>query len=112
MLSRIKNPVEGVDIQLEMLKLLAELCVYCETLENPKETIQIIFDKLLEYMPLPTTEENSENSVPQDVPKLEFSYVECLMFAFHKLGRKYPEFLTSDESTELLKDFKLRFVFF
>lgn len=38
-------------------------------------------------------------------PRLEFSHVECLMYAFHKLVRQCPEFLSD---ADRLKDFKLR----
>lgn len=63
-------------------------------------------------MPLPPIEENSENALPQENPKLQFSYVESLMYAFHQLGRKSPEFLTGEDCAELLKDFKLRLQYF
>ena len=39
-------------------------------------------------------------------PSLEFTKVEALMFAFHRICRQAPTFLTEDE--ERLKDFKLR----
>lgn len=45
---------------------------------------------------------------PSDEPKLQFSYVECLMHTFHQLGRKYPEFLTEDSEADKLKDFRSR----
>lgn len=60
-------------------------------------------------MPLPPEEvENGENSANEE-PKLQFSYVECLLFSFHQLGRKNPDFLTGDKvNAEKLKDFKIR----
>ena len=59
-----------------------------------------------EYMPLPPAEETEENDSQE--PKFQFSYVECLMYLFHQLGRKYPEFLTDESNAERLKDFRLR----
>ena len=57
-------------------------------------------------MPLPPAEETEENDSQE--PKFQFSYVECLMYLFHQLGRKYPEFLTDESNAERLKDFRLR----
>jgi hypothetical protein len=55
-------------------------------------------------MPLPPDTEVTE------VPKLQFSHVECLIFAFHKLLKQAPEFLIVDP--ELLKEFRLRLQYF
>lgn len=52
-------------------------------------------------MPLPPTDDNDLNVEP----RLEFSFVECLMYAFHKLLKQCPEFLSD---AERLKDFKIR----
>ena len=59
------------------------------------------------YMPLPPDEENEEESATGE-PKLEFSAVECLMYTFHQLCRKLPNFLAGEEHAERLKDFKIR----
>lgn len=56
-------------------------------------------------MPSPPT-----NGDLDTFPKQEFSFVECLLYAFHKLARFSPQFLTNDE--ERLKDFKLRLQYF
>ena len=55
--------------------------------------------------PSPTngTEENGET-----VPRFEFTYVETLMYAFHRLGSQCPDFLNAN--ADRLKDFLLRFV--
>lgn len=60
---------------------------------------------LQEYMPLPPPD--LETDTTED-PKLQFSYVECLMYVFHQLGRKYPNFLTDESCTDRLKDFRIR----
>ena len=64
-------------------------------------------------MPLPPAEEEGENGTSEapEGPQLQFSYVECLMYTFHMLARKYPEFLTGEEEavTERLKDFRIRY---
>lgn len=59
-------------------------------------------------MPLPPEEgENGENTSNEE-PKLQFSYVECLLFSFHQLGKKMPDFLIDKIDAEKLKDFKIR----
>lgn len=58
-------------------------------------------------MPQPPADVEAQTD-PTDEPKLQFSYVECLMHTFHQLGRKHPEFLTADDAAERLKDFRSR----
>ncbi|KAG5332206.1 API5A inhibitor, partial [Acromyrmex heyeri] len=119
-LSLMTSP-DGRDIQLELLKLLAELTVFCGTIEKPEDKVQQLYNTLIisnvrillikiikfyqiTYMPLPPATEIT------DVPKLQFSHVECLMYAFHKLCKQTPEFLIKD--TEQLKEFRLRLQYF
>lgn len=58
-------------------------------------------------MPVPPApaEEGAEAKAE---PRLEFSHVECLLYALHQLARHKPEFLTDNE--EQLKDFRARSV--
>ncbi|XP_012286250.1 apoptosis inhibitor 5 [Orussus abietinus] len=102
-LSLITSP-DGRDVQLELLKLLAELAVFCGSIEKPEEKVQQLYNTLITYMPLPPAVEVTE------VPKLQFSHVECLMYAFHKLCKQIPEFLTRD--ADQLKEFRLRLQYF
>jgi len=60
-------------------------------------------------MPEPPADLETETSSTEE-PKLQFSYVECLMHTFHQLCRKHPDFLTTEDSADRLKDFRLRFV--
>lgn len=39
-------------------------------------------------MPLPPGEEEEKTTEENSEPKLQFSYVECLIFAFHQLAKK------------------------
>ncbi|KAK1161579.1 apoptosis inhibitor 5 isoform X1 [Acipenser oxyrinchus oxyrinchus] len=111
-LSTLTSPVAELDIQLEVLKLLAEMSPFCGDMEKLEVNLTKLFDKLLEYMPLPPEEaENGENSGSEE-PKLQFSYVECLLFGFHQLGKKLPDFLTDKLNAERLKDFKIRLQYF
>lgn len=59
-------------------------------------------------MPLPPEEAEDGESAATEEPKLQFSYVECLLFSFHQLGKKLPDFLLEKVDAERLKDFKTR----
>uniref|UniRef100_A0A671XZR0 Apoptosis inhibitor 5 n=1 Tax=Sparus aurata TaxID=8175 RepID=A0A671XZR0_SPAAU len=87
-LSTLTSPVAELDIQLEVLKLLAEMSPFCGDMDKLEPNLNMLFTKLLEFMPLPPEEvENGENSANEE-PKLQFSYVECLLFSFHQLDFK------------------------
>nr|XP_006642504.2 PREDICTED: apoptosis inhibitor 5 [Lepisosteus oculatus] len=111
-LSTLTSPVAELDIQLEVLKLLAEMSPFCGDMDKLEANLSMLFEKLLEYMPLPPEEaENGENAGNEE-PKLQFSYVECLLYSFHQLGKKLPDFLTDKVNAERLKDFKIRLQYF
>uniref|UniRef100_A0A8K9XKY6 Apoptosis inhibitor 5 n=2 Tax=Oncorhynchus mykiss TaxID=8022 RepID=A0A8K9XKY6_ONCMY len=112
-LSSLTSPVAELDIQLEVLKLLAEMSPFCGDMEKVETNLTMLFEKLLEFMPLPPEAEgeNGENTL-SDEPKLQFSYVECLLFSFHQLGKKLPDFLIDKINAERLKDFKIRLQYF
>jgi Apoptosis inhibitory protein 5 (API5) len=57
-----------------------------------------------EFMPLPT-EADADRLATEDA-NLEFSYVECLLFMLHSLGKVFPDFLAND--ADRLKDFRIR----
>ena len=99
---------EAGDYKYEVLKLIADLSVYV-TEEYGKEHITAVYSKLIEYMPLSSGVEETEEDTIQ---KLNFSFVECLMYVFHKLGSKHNEFLLAAASADLLKDFRLRLQYF
>ena len=50
-----------------------------------------------------------EGGETEDV-KLNFTHAECLLFTFHQICRHQPEFLTSEENAEKLKDFRTRLI--
>ncbi|EEB10656.1 Apoptosis inhibitor, putative [Pediculus humanus corporis] len=104
-LERILTSEEDSPIELDLLKILAELCTHCGAMNQPEKKVLQIYQKLLVYMPLPP---NDGTELTME-PRLEFSHVECLMYAFHKLVRQCPEFLSD---ADRLKDFKLRLQYF
>ncbi|CAH0559991.1 unnamed protein product [Brassicogethes aeneus] len=96
---------DGEKAKIKLLQQLSELSVHCGKLENPSLHVVQIFDKLKDYMPSPP-----ENADMAEMPNLDFSTVECLLFAFHRLARQCPDFLTSDQN--VLKDFRARLTYF
>ncbi|XP_064169212.1 apoptosis inhibitor 5 [Anguilla rostrata] len=111
-LSTLTSPVAELDIQLEVLKLLAEMSPFCGDMEKLEANLTMLFEKLVEFMPLPPENaENGENAGSEE-PKLQFSYVECLLFSFHQLGKKLPDYLIDKIDAERLKDFKIRLQYF
>ncbi|XP_061630101.1 apoptosis inhibitor 5 isoform X1 [Phyllopteryx taeniolatus] len=111
-LSTLTTPVAELDIQLEVLKLLAEMSPFCGDMEKLETNLNMLFTKLLEYMPLPPEEVENGEQLASEEPKLQFSYVECLLFSFHQLGKKLPDFLIDKVDAERLKDFKIRLQYF
>ncbi|XP_045763397.1 apoptosis inhibitor 5 [Maniola jurtina] len=105
------------DLKLELLKTFAEITEHCGEIENAEEKIKITYDVLLNYLPeapveneeeIATKTENGEK--PEDTksaaPSLQFSHVECALFALHSLCRKAPEALGADAAR--LKALRLR----
>ncbi|KAL4613439.1 apoptosis inhibitor 5-like [Arapaima gigas] len=111
-LSSLTSPMADLDIQLEVLKLLAEMTPFCGDHEKLQSNLMILFEKLLEYMPVPPEGADGRELAADKEPKLQFSCVECLLFSFHQLGKKMPDFLIDKVSTEQLKDFKIRLQYF
>lgn len=110
-ISKLASPEDGVDSQQEMLKLFSEISEFAGDLEKLENRLENLYNCLVSYMPVPPAEEN-DNLTSTEEPKLQFSTVECLMLAFHQLGRKCPGFLADEANAERLKDFKLRLQYF
>nr|CAH7747208.1 unnamed protein product [Callosobruchus chinensis] len=96
---------KGPRLQQHCLNQLAELSTHCGKLENPSLHVVQIFDKLKHFMPLPPEDADIEK-----IPNLNFTVVECLLYAFHRLARQCPDFLTADPA--VLKDFRSRLTYF
>lgn len=101
-LSEMPSDEEG----LELIKLLAEMAPHANGIQEHPSCLELVFNKLLEYMPLPPATKDAENL--DETPALQLTHVECLMYAFHQLAKRTPEFLTADGNSERLRDFKLR----
>ena len=55
---------------------------------------------------MPHPPADAAESVAASEPQFEFTKVECLLLAYHTVGRQAPQHLTEDEET--LKDFRVR----
>lgn len=107
----------GTDLKLDILKIFAELTENCGEIENAQDKINIVYDVLMNYLPEAPVENEEENAVKEGesksddtksttAPSLQFSHVECALFALHSLCRKAPEALGAD--TARLKSLRLR----
>jgi len=92
-----------IDTRGQLVKMLAELTIHIGGLEDASTCAKNVFERLIDYMPLPPAEEDGSLA---ETPAIEFTKVECLMFTFHTIGRQCETFLKEDE--ERLKDFKIR----
>ena len=71
----------GVDVQDKLCKLTAELMVTCGKLSDPVTAASNVFDRLIDYMPLPPV---SEDGAMAEVPNLEFTKVTTIiLFGFN-----------------------------
>ncbi|XP_066146303.1 apoptosis inhibitor 5 isoform X1 [Euwallacea fornicatus] len=95
---------DGEQYQLRLLRQFALLSACSWKIENISEIVEQVFDKLKEYMPLP-----SEDVDVNKILNLNFTVVECLLYTFHKLAAQCPEFLTNEER---IADFRLRLQYF
>jgi len=100
---------EHPNVVLDLLKILAELVVYMGALDEVKPKLTLIFQRLLEVMPIPPDADAATEALEGGV-SLEFSRCECLLSTFHKLAKQVPEFLAEDEAK--LKDFRIRLQYF
>ena len=110
-----KNPVDGqseIRMFLELSRALYLcVCEYSVGASHNRFSMMLLpvghhsFSFFLqEYMPFPPAEDGEQ-------PKLEFSAVECLLFAFHQLVKgRHADFLTAEEHADRLKDFRQRSV--
>jgi hypothetical protein len=96
---------EGSELAVDVLKTMADFASHVVQIESSQalQCLEIIFSELLEILPLPPDDDE------EHVVKYDFNFVECYLFAVHKLGQHVQEFLAD---TERLKDFRQRLQYF
>lgn len=98
--------IASTDTQLRLLKLFAELTTHCGALDEPKEKIDAIYRILLDHLPTPS------DDLEINLPAINFSHVECLLYALHTLGKKCSDVaITLTSNDEKFKDFRKRLLF-
>jgi len=90
-------------IQTQILKLLAEVCMFTGKLQKPLEATEAIYKLLMDAVP-------QKQEATDTTDDFEFTKLECLLLAFHTVASQAPNFLT--DNPELLKDFKTRLQYF
>ena len=81
----------GQDVQDQLCKLAAELAVNTDKLTQPANAASNVYDRLIDYMPLPPA---SEDGAMTDAPNLEFTKVGSLEQIYIRLAGKYSLILT------------------
>jgi hypothetical protein len=118
---KILPSINDETIKFEILKSFAELCVHYHSLPAGASTtsnIEILYNILLDYLPKPLEDSAVvvvvvDQLQQQEDAKFNFSYVECLMYAFHTLVKYQPAFLNgTEENKERFKEFRLRLQYF
>jgi hypothetical protein len=119
--------IQDDNVRFELLKAFAELCIHFngssplvqqQITSNVNQSLDLLFDLLIEYLPMPVEIaqlETPEAAATQqnDDDKFNFSYVECLLYAFHIMVKFQPDFFNSNqEAKEKLRDFRLRLQYF
>lgn len=101
------SELESSENDLRVLQALAEMSSRINADNIPKligldECQQAVFDKLLEYLPLPQNNndnnQESEGTNSQIDLKFSFLHIEYLMYTFHQFLKLKPDFLTSGTS--------------
>ncbi|CAH2325770.1 apoptosis inhibitor 5 isoform X2 [Pelobates cultripes] len=98
---------DGNDVQLEVLKLLAEMSRFYGVNEKVEYCMLTVFDTLLNYLPPPPEDTDGNEDI-----QLHFSRVECLLFVLQQLGKKLPDFLIMRVHGDKLAGFKIRLQYF
>ncbi|KOB69409.1 putative Apoptosis inhibitor 5 [Operophtera brumata] len=110
----------GTDTKLELLKIFSEMSEFCGEITDSQKKIDTVYDVLMKYLPeapiegeeIPDTdkEQNGEKTEKTEEtkppPSLQFSHVECALFALHSLCRRAPDALGADNAR--LKALRLR----
>lgn len=119
----VLQQLEDDNLKFEILKSLAELSIFyvvgsgtSQTANQPScttEDLDLLFGRLLEYLPKPDLTESADTKSGED-QKFNFSYVECLLYAFHAVARYHETYLNAPEETtkERARDFRLRLQYF
>ena len=98
--------VEEADNQNRLLKVLAECALSTGEVANGVAAADNIYERLLDYVPKPPVDAAVS---PDTVPDFEFTKAECLLIAYHSMGKQLPQtYFTAPEKEEAWKEFRVR----
>lgn len=91
---------------LTILQALAEMSPYIHSDDIPEqinleECQQSVFNKMLEYLPLPTNGSEPIKADQDQKADFQFKQIEYLLYTFHQFGRFGPNFFNEDRQYEI-----------
>ncbi|GAU88116.1 hypothetical protein RvY_00871 [Ramazzottius varieornatus] len=99
--------VDTVETNVPVLQVFAELCSSVGELKNYQGNLGGILQKLLDV--LPSAPVDTSMDTEHELPPLHFAAVECLLCAFHLLGKRHPQFITENAAQFQLLRSKLQY---
>lgn len=101
--------MDTMETNVPVLQVCAELCSSVGELKNYQANLGGILQKLLDALPSAPVDVPAALESEQELPKLHFSAVECLLCAFHLLGKRHPQFMTENAAQIQLLRSKLQY---
>jgi len=95
---------------IKLLQIIAQILPFTESIENPKTAMDQVYKALMTVLPLPPASGAPAWETEDASNNLQFSRVECLLYALQQLIKFNTENFFSDEST--LKDLRNRLTYF
>ncbi|OQV13467.1 Apoptosis inhibitor 5 [Hypsibius exemplaris] len=94
---------DTTDQEVLVLQVFAELCASTGDLKNYQANLGLVLQKLIELLPAAPTDPATFVEVQeQSLSKIKFSAIECLLCAFHLLGKRHQQFLGEPEQAASL----------
>ncbi|KAA0196794.1 hypothetical protein HAZT_HAZT004575, partial [Hyalella azteca] len=98
---------DAAKVTYSILKLVAQLLNYAETVEKADVAMKHVFKALLDVLPQPPAA--GEAGWDDGGASLQFSRVECLLYSLQQLTKFHADFFSD---AEVLKDFRQRLQYF
>lgn len=90
--------------QIDLCHLYAQLSTNVADLDSADDVMTAIVQKLLEFLPTPVDVDVEQSSAAaaataQHPTRLNFAYVECLLYALHSIGKRHESFFKESSAT-------------
>ncbi|EDV19201.1 uncharacterized protein TRIADDRAFT_62351 [Trichoplax adhaerens] len=107
----VLNSIDGEGERLSILKCYAEISNGCHDTTVAEACAPLLYPILIQYLPEPPDNSQEAKEESNDTePNYQFSYVECLLYTFHRLCSESQTFISEDG--DKFKDFKKRLQYF